>query len=82
MRFFSQVGLGQWFRYVTGIVEMAGAVLVLIPWTVSAGLVLLASTMAGAALIHIFVTRHPSNAIIPLAILAALFAFWRSRREA
>ncbi len=78
---FCQVGWGQWFRYVTGGTEMLGAVLVLIPWTVTAGLVLLACTMAGAALIHILVMRHPFNAILPLAFLAVLIAFWRSRRE-
>ena len=81
VRFFAQIGWGQWFRYVTGVTEMLGAVLVLIPWTVTAGLALLACTMAGAALIHIFVMRHPFNAILPLAFLAVLIAFWRSRGE-
>ena len=30
---FDAVGMGQWFRYVTGAVEVAGAVLILIPPT-------------------------------------------------
>lgn len=31
--FFDQVGIGQWFRYFTGIDEITGAILVLIPQT-------------------------------------------------
>ena len=38
---FQQIGAGQWFRYFTGIVEVLGSVLLLIPWTVAAGLALL-----------------------------------------
>src|SRR5579871_883251 len=47
--FFDQVGIGQWFRYFTGGVEIPGAVLVMIPRTVLAGLALLGCTMASAA---------------------------------
>ena len=38
MKFFDQVGVGQWFRYFTGLVEVFGALLVLIPKTAQAGL--------------------------------------------
>ena len=48
---FQQIGIGQWFRYCTGVVEIVGGVLVLIPRTITAGLALLACTMASAALI-------------------------------
>lgn len=78
--FFAQVGLGQWFRIFTGVVEVLGAVLVLIPWTVSAGLALLACTMAGAVLVHIFVMHHPFNGVIPLIFLIGLVVFARNRR--
>ena len=78
--FFDQVGFGQWFRYVTGVVEIAGGVLLLIPWTVSAGLLLLACTMASAALIHVVIIRQPANAIIPVAFCIGLAAFWLARR--
>lgn len=78
---FQQIGLGQWFRYFTGAVEMLGGVLVLVPWTVTAGLALLASTMAAAALIHAFVLGHPANGIFPGAFFVGLAAFWWSRRS-
>jgi uncharacterized membrane protein YphA (DoxX/SURF4 family) len=81
-RFFAQVGIGQWFRYLTGIVEVSGAALVLIPWTVNLGMAVLAVTMAGAAAIHVFVMHHPFNAIIPGAIGAIVAAVRFSRRPA
>src|SRR3982074_1603023 len=55
VKLFQQIGLGQWFRYLTGVVEVLGGVLVLIPWTATAGLALLASAMLGAVLILTFV---------------------------
>jgi putative oxidoreductase len=40
---FETVGLGQWFRYFTGLLELAGGILVLIPaWSVIGALILLA----------------------------------------
>jgi uncharacterized membrane protein YphA (DoxX/SURF4 family) len=80
VKLFQEIGAGQWFRYVTGVVETLGGVLVLIPWTVTAGLALLASTMAAAALIHVFVLGHAGDGIIPAAFCLALNAFWWSRR--
>src|SRR5919197_4328633 len=48
VRLFGEIGLGQWFRYVTGVMQIAGGVLVLIPRTSLVGIVL-AGTMFGAA---------------------------------
>ena len=31
VRLFERIGIGQWFRYVTAIVEIAGGVLMLLP---------------------------------------------------
>src|SRR4030095_4901457 len=38
--FFQEVGAGQWFRYLTGVVEVLGGLLVLIPGTAMLGLTL------------------------------------------
>lgn len=75
------MGIGQWFRYATGTVEIAGAALVLIPWTVNLGLAVLTCTMAGAVAIHVVVMHHPLNAIIPGAFGAMVAAFWYSRHK-
>ena len=78
---FRQIGLGQWFRYFTGVVEILGGVLVLIPWTVTAGLALLACTMLGAAVILALILHSPFSAVFPGAFLVGLVAVWFSRRD-
>lgn len=80
VRFFQQVGVGQWFRYFTGVVEIVGGILVLIPRTVEGGLALLACTMASAALIVIFVLGRPADSVFSGALLVALLVFWWNRR--
>ena len=78
---FQQIGAGQWFRYFTGVVEMLGGLLVLIPWTATAGLALLACTMASAALILIFVVGRPGDSVFSgffFVVLALLC--WRRWR--
>lgn len=81
VKLFQQIGAGQWFRYFTGIVEIAGGVLVLIPWTVTAGLALLACTMASAAAILIFLLGRPADSVFSLILLIGLSAFWWNRRD-
>jgi putative oxidoreductase len=80
VKFFDQVGFGQWFRYVTGVVEIVGGVLVAIPLAARAGLAIVAATMAAAVLIHVFVLHHPANGVIPGLLFAGLAAFWWNRR--
>ena len=81
VRFFAQVGLGQWFRYATGVVEIAGGALLLIPAAANVGLMFLVCTMAGAVAIHVFVIRQPLNSIVPGALLCGLAALWAARRD-
>jgi putative oxidoreductase len=69
---FDRIGLGQWFRYTTGILQIAGALLVLVPRTFAAGIALLACTMAGAVTIWIVRFGEPGNAIIPAIVLIGL----------
>src|ERR671930_2713368 len=74
VRLFGQIGLGQWFRYLTGVMQIAGGVLVLIPRTSLAGIVLAACTMLGASIAWLTVLHAPWNAPIPGALLAMLVA--------
>jgi putative oxidoreductase len=78
---FGQIGAGQWFRYFTGAVEVLGGILVLIPWTVTVGLALLACTMASAALILVFVIGRPADSVVSAGFFIALAAFWWNRRS-
>ena len=79
---FQEIGFGQWFRYSTGVVEILGAARVLVPWTVTAGLALLACTIASAALLLIFVVGHPADSVFSgtLFILLGLFG-WNRRKQ-
>jgi uncharacterized membrane protein YphA (DoxX/SURF4 family) len=69
---FEHIGFGQWFRYVTGTIQMLGAIAVLIPRLFPWGIVMLACTMLGAILAWIFLLGVPFNAIFPAALLIGL----------
>ena len=66
---FDAVGLGQWFRYVTGIIEVGGAIALWIPAYRLIGAALLAVTMVGAVLAHV-VILGPS--MVPALVLGVL----------
>jgi uncharacterized membrane protein YphA (DoxX/SURF4 family) len=77
VREFDQVGLGQWFRYFTGTLEVIGAVGLLIPKLSRWAALLLAVVMVGAIIAHFTVLRSsPALAAILLA-LTALTAWLR-----
>jgi hypothetical protein len=63
-----------------GLVEIAGGLLLLPPWTVTAGLALLACTMAAASLLWITVLGQPANVIVTGTLCAGLTLFCINRR--
>jgi putative oxidoreductase len=65
---FARIGLGQWFRFVTGWTEIAGGILLLSRATSRAGAVVLGLTMLGAAVAHLTVLSDPFAALIPLVL--------------
>lgn len=72
---FDRIGVGQWFRVVTGLVEVGGAALLLVPGLAGAGAALLATTMAFAVLTHLLVLGDsPAPALVLLALTLALLA--------
>ena len=79
--FFTKVGFGQWFRYFTGVLEVVGAFLVLIPQTVPIGLIVLMCTSSGAILVVSIVLHRPVDAFVPFALLTGMIAFWMHRRR-
>ena len=79
VQMFGAIGLGQWFRYFTGGLEVISAVLLLVPSLARFGALALAVTMVGAILTHLFIIG--GNPAVPIALLAATttIAWVRSR---
>jgi hypothetical protein len=70
---FEVIGLGQWFRYLTGIIEVVSAALLLVPSLAFYGAVALAVTMVGAVITHVFVIGgSPLPAILLLAATSTI----------
>jgi len=68
VQLFDTIGVGQWFRYLTGAIEVVGAILLLIPALASYGAAALAVTMVGAIITHLFIVGgNPAMSILLLA---------------
>lgn len=78
---YDTIGLGQWFRYLTGVIEVGGAILLWVPKRQGYGAALLGATMVGAVLAHLFVLGAASA--LPAIVLGLLSAFvlWSYRRD-
>jgi putative oxidoreductase len=74
---FAKIGLGQWFRYLTGLLELAGAIGLFIPRYAfyAAGLLML--VMAGAIFAHLTVLGGSPLPPIVLLLLSAAIAYLR-----
>jgi len=72
---FEAVGVGQWFRYVTGIIEIGGAALLWVRGREVFGVGLLLCTMIGAVLSHLFILGPSAVPALVLGVLAAAVVF-------
>ena len=77
---FEQIGIGQWFRYVTAVVEITGAVLLVWPGRSGFGAALLACTMAVALLTHLTLIGGNWGPAAGLFLLNLLI-LWLSRDQ-
>ena len=74
---FDAVGVGQWFRYVTGLLELLGALLLIVPRRAAFGSVLLAGVMVGAVVAHLTVLHTAPTEALVLLVLTALISWGR-----
>ena len=80
VQMFETIGIGQWFRYATGGIEVGSAVLLLVPGAAAFGAILLACTMVGAILTHLFILHSsPAAPIVLLALVSAIIWLHRGR---
>src|SRR5918993_2098453 len=82
IRVFTEIGIGQWFRYATGIIEIAGAILLLVPRATPVAATMLLCTLVGAFLAHIFIIGvGVPHSVIVVALFAAVGAIWWRHRS-
>jgi uncharacterized membrane protein YphA (DoxX/SURF4 family) len=79
VQMFDAIGIGQWFRYVTGAIEVVGAVLLFVPSLALVGALALAATMVGAIITHLFIVG--GNPAVPIVLLAATTTIAWARRS-
>ncbi|MEO5928353.1 MAG: DoxX family protein [Candidatus Kapaibacterium sp.] len=73
---FEKVGMGQWFRYLTGGLELLAGIGLLIPRFAGISAVVLAVVMVGAVITHIAILGGSFAVPLALMILLAVVA-WR-----
>ena len=81
VRVFNDIGFGQWFRYVTGVVEVLGGCLLLLPRATVVAVPVLVCTMAGALLVHLTVVGIGPQTVAVSVLVAALIAVWLLHRR-
>jgi putative oxidoreductase len=69
---FDALGLGQWFRYVTGVIEVASGIALLVPSAALFGAMLLIPTMLGAVAANLFLGQSPAAPLVLLLVAAAV----------
>ena len=77
---FDAIGVGRWFRGVTGLIEVTSAVALLVPAFAPFAALLLASTMVGAIATHLFIVGG-SPALPALLLLGLLAVAWARRHQ-
>jgi putative oxidoreductase len=77
---FDTIGIGQWFRYVTGFIEVGSAIALLVPSIAVYGALALVPTMIGAVAAELFIV---GDSAVPRAVLllGAVGLVWARRRE-
>jgi hypothetical protein len=72
---FNAVGIGQWFRYVTGSIEVSSAIALLVPSFAVFGALALVPTMVGAVATNLFIVGA-SPAIPMVLLLGSAVVVW------
>ena len=74
---FERVGLGQWFRYFTGLLEVAAGIGLLISRYAFYAAILLAIVMVGAIIAHVTVLGGSTAPAVVLFVLSGIIAYLR-----
>jgi putative oxidoreductase len=78
IRVFTTIGIGQWFRYATGAIEVVGAALLLFPRATLVAVPVLLCTMVGAFIAQVFITGlGPQTVLVAFLFTSILLIGWR-----
>jgi len=77
---FQKIGVGQWFRYLTGFLEVVGAIGLLIPRFTFYAAALLVMVMIGAVITHLAILGGSPAAAIGLLVITGTIAYVRRPR--
>jgi uncharacterized membrane protein YphA (DoxX/SURF4 family) len=77
---FAVIGVGQWFRVVTGAIEVTGAVLLLLPALSGLGAILLMCVMVGAITAHLTVLGGSPGLPAFLLVLMVVISYGRRKQ--
>jgi putative oxidoreductase len=77
---FDAIGIGQWFRYLTGLIEVGSAIALLIPSFAVFGALALLATMVGAVATHLFIVGG-SPAMPAILLLGSAAVVWARRHQ-
>jgi putative oxidoreductase len=74
---FAKVGVGQWFRYFTGVLEVGGGIGLLFPRYAFYAAILLSIVMVGAIIAHVTVLGGSPAPALVLLVLSGIIAYLR-----
>ena len=77
---FGAIGIGQWFRYVTGLIEVSSAIALLVPAVAVFGALALVATMIGAVTTHLFIVGG-SPAVPAILLFGSATVVWARRHQ-
>jgi putative oxidoreductase len=80
VKLYDTIGWGQWFRYVTGIIEVTAGITLLIPTLAVFGALLIIPTMIGASVANVVVV-HTSPVVTIVLMLCAVGIVWARRHQ-
>lgn len=72
---YEQIGVGQWFRYVTAVIEIISAILLMLPGKQVYGAILLVCTMIGAVFAHLFILGPSALPAFALGALSTIVLY-------
>jgi|TARA_B100002003_G_scaffold90810_1_gene84794 uncharacterized membrane protein YphA (DoxX/SURF4 family) len=73
---YEEIGFGQWFRYLTGVIEVGSVILLWLGSKQVFGAFLLVCTMLGAVLTHYFILGPSAVPAIVLGLLSAYILYY------